>query len=129
MNHNLGRVFSVAAFGALLFMPQLSLAHAHLKSSSPAKDAVLEKLPEEIRLEFSEKLEISMSKVHVKNNDSNDEVSENKPSDDSKNNVLIYKIHKPINAGAGNYLVNWKVVSKDSHKMEGNYEFLVRPTK
>jgi methionine-rich copper-binding protein CopC len=129
MNHNLGRIIFTTSVAALLIMPKLSFAHAHLKSSSPAKDAVLEKLPDEIRLEFSEKLEIPMCKVHVKNNDSNDEVSENKPSDDSKGNVLIYKFHKPINAGAGHYLVHWKVVSKDSHKMEGNYEFLVRPSK
>jgi methionine-rich copper-binding protein CopC len=113
----------------LALAPVSSFAHAHMKSSEPKKDAVLEALPAEVRLSFSEKLEPAMSTIEVKNEDANEVVSERKLSEKSGGEVLIAELRKPTNAGAGRYTVKWKAVSKDSHKMNGQFEFTVRPTK
>jgi methionine-rich copper-binding protein CopC len=117
------------ALSILSLAPAIAYAHAHMKKSVPEKDAVLDQLPPEIRLEFSEKLETKMSKADVKNSDSNDVVSEKKLSEESKDDLLVVKLSKPSAAGGGHYVVHWKAVSKDSHKMEGHYEFTVRPSK
>lgn len=129
MKLNFSRQIAALVLGFLVFAPSTSFAHAHMKSSEPKKDAVLEKLPSEVRITFSEELEPSMSKIEVKNEDAKEEVGERKLSDKSGGEVLVAKLKSTGNTGAGRYTVKWKAVSKDSHKMTGQFEFTVRPTK
>jgi methionine-rich copper-binding protein CopC len=75
------RPLQIIAVALMVLIPNFAFAHAHLKNSEPAKDATLAKLPAEIRIEFSERLEIAMSKIGVKNAASNQVVSEDKLSD------------------------------------------------
>jgi copper resistance protein C len=115
--------------GLLLASPNLSFAHAHMNSSDPKKDSVVEKLPSEVRLSFTEELEPSMSKIEVKNESSNEVVSEKKLSEQSGGDVLVAKLKSPSKTMAGNYTVKWKAVSKDSHKMTGQFGFKVQSAK
>jgi methionine-rich copper-binding protein CopC len=123
------RTVQMIAIGLMVLIPEFAFAHAHLKNSEPAKDAMLEKFPAEIRMEFSERLEMAMSKTDVKNAVTNEVVSEDKLSEGSKDNTMIIKLKNPSGAGIGHYIVHWTAVAKNTHKMEGRYEFSVRAKK
>jgi methionine-rich copper-binding protein CopC len=114
----------IAAFGS-----NGAWAHAHLESSDPAKNAIVNLMPISVTLHFSEELENSMSKVEIKNLSTGAIISEGKPSyvnddkstlrEDIKNASLIVK--------KSQLEVSWKAVSKDSHKMLGKYVFTFDP--
>jgi len=106
-----------------------AFAHAHLESSDPAKDSVVRTMPTTVNLHFSEQLEISMSKLEVKNLDTGKVVSEGKPTylRDDKSALQIGIKDPTLSGEKTRFEVSWKAVSKDSHKMPGKYEFTFDP--
>lgn len=100
----------------------LALAHAHLKSQTPAAGATVA-APAELRLSFSEGIEPSFSQVTLSAADgSNVEVKAlNTANGDNKTLVVTPAAPLP----AGQYKVQWQVLSVDTHKSNGTYSFTV----
>jgi copper resistance protein C len=97
------------------------LAHAHLISATPADNAMAMPAPTELRLKFSERLELKFTKVKVTGPAK--EAVETGPEklDPNDNTVLIVPLTATL--PDGKYTVNWQAVSVDGHKTEGSYGF------
>lgn len=117
-------VFTVLALG---LAPMAAFAHAHLISSSPARESIIQTAPNEVNLQFSEELEPAMCKVEVKNLKTGEIVSQGRPTmaGDDKSSLKISL--KPLKNEKAEYEVSWKAVAKDSHRMPGKYKFTFDP--
>ena len=97
-------------------------AHAGLKSSEPAASSVLEQAPKEIVLNFGEVVEVSFGSIRMF---------------DSKSQLIVLPTPKygAVDAKTvrveipelepGSYLVVWRVVSADSHPVQGAFAFQI----
>ena len=107
---------------AVLFGPaQPASAHAVLLSTSPAKGAVLSTAPAQVVLTFSESVRVVPGKVRVIGPDGK-QVSEGEPSVTGADLVIPVR---QDGAGRGTYLVNYRVVSADSHPIAGGFTYSV----
>jgi len=104
-----------------------AFAHAHLKTSDPAQNAVVTQAPAQVTLKFSENLELSMSKLEVKDSTSGDVVSTGKLSDGGQGKSTMQVALNPLKKTRSKYQVNWKAVSTDTHRTQGTYEFTFDP--
>lgn len=107
----------------LIVLPGAALAvHAHLTGSFPGKDEVVAEAPTEIRLTFSEKVELAISSIKVLGADSAEvRVGKAARTDDT------LTIAAPV-LGAlapGEYAVIWRTASRDGHPIRGRYTFTV----
>ena len=101
-------------------------AHAGLKSSQPAASSVLEKSPKEIVLKFAEQVEISFGSIRLFDANSNLIVLP-APNYGFTNDVVDAKtvrVNVP-DLEPGSYLVIWRVVSVDSHPVQGAFGFQI----
>ena len=78
----------------------------------------------EVRLEFTEAIELELSKIAIL--DEAGEELETTPSLDSEEGRII-TLTLPAGLEAGTYKVVWEVVSSDMHKVEGELAFRVEP--
>ncbi|MFI6511490.1 copper resistance protein CopC [Streptosporangium sp. NPDC050855] len=91
-----------------------ALAHDRLKSSSPAKDAKVERL-EEVKLTFS--ASVRFPNVVVRSGDTSHQ--DGKPSVDGA--VVTQKVKAGL--PPGRYVIAYRVVSSDGHPIEGEIPF------
>ena len=101
-------------------------AHAGLKSSEPAASSVLEKSPEEIVLKFAEQVEISFGSIRLF--DANSKLIvlpvPNYGVADDVVDAKTVRVGVP-DLEPGSYLVIWRVVSVDSHPVQGAFGFQI----
>ena len=109
----------------LILAPQIAFAHAHLVEANPAEKALIQEKPTQVVIKFSEELEPSLSKIEVKELTTGKVVSANKTETTGDGRDTLQVALNSIGESKGKFQVNWKVVSKDSHKMKGSYEFTV----
>jgi copper resistance protein C len=107
-------------FAAILAVPLPALAHAKLKTASPAADAVATTAPSEVALDFSEEVEPKFSGIEVSDAQGArlDMGDVHVAPDNAKHLVVGLKPLKP-----GVYKVNWHVTSTDTHKSKGSFNF------
>jgi methionine-rich copper-binding protein CopC len=98
-------------------------AHAKLEASSPQADAVVTTAPKQVRLQFNEPLEFAFSKVRVMNQKGAAVELSRIAADQSNPNVLIASL-PALQVGA--YRVQWTAVTRDGHKVKGEFSFRVR---
>jgi methionine-rich copper-binding protein CopC len=110
-----------AALLVSLGPPATALAHAELVSATPAAKSMAMPPPTELRLKFSEGIELKFTKVKVTG--PGKKVIETGPAklDPGDNTVLIVPLSVPL--ADGKYIVDWQAVSVDSHKTKGSYGF------
>lgn len=110
-----------AALSWLLVIVSAPVAHAHasLSQASPSAGSALNEAPQEVTLTFTDTLEAAFSKLTV-TDATGVEVSQGKSQ--VNGNVMRASL-KPLSAGT--YKVNWRAVSTDTHKTEGNFTFSV----
>jgi methionine-rich copper-binding protein CopC len=115
----IGLSFAAALSWLLLIVSApAAQAHASLTHASPSAGSAVSAAPQEVMLTFTDTLEAAFSKVTV--TDANGiEVSQGKGQ--VNGNVMSLK---PLSAGR--YKVNWRAVSTDTHKTEGNFTFSVK---
>ncbi|SFU91535.1 copper resistance CopC family protein [Pseudoduganella namucuonensis] len=118
--HTLSLAAMLAA-GALA--SPLAAAHAALKNSNPAANAVLEQAPREIVLTFNEKVEPAFSSIAVLEAGGKD-IAAGKAQVDAANPLLM-KLELPALA-AGAYSVRWVAVGPDGHRRTGQFGFTVK---
>jgi methionine-rich copper-binding protein CopC len=110
----------------LLMVPANVLAHAFLDHSDPKVGSVVAKPPSEIKLWFTEEIEPDFSTIEVDDSNGKRIDKQDAYQDSSDKKLLIVSI--PALPG-GEYTVNWKVVSTDTHHTHGSFKFTVKTQK
>ncbi len=113
---------SVGATLAVLALPGTALAHAELVSSDPVAGSILDASPRVVTLEFTEGVETGLGGIRL--------------FDGAGARVEIGQTYHPDGRGSavqadlpeldgGSYVVDWQVVSADSHPVRGAFTFQV----
>jgi methionine-rich copper-binding protein CopC len=97
-------------------------AHAFLKRAEPAVGSTVQTSPNEVRISFTENIELAFSTIQVLDA-SGKEVDKHDVRLDHSNHALLHVSLPPLKAGT--YKVVWRVVSVDSHVTKGSFTFRV----
>jgi methionine-rich copper-binding protein CopC len=100
-----------------------ALAHAHLIRATPAVGGTVNTPPSEVTLRFSEKLEATFSSVVVRDSTGKQVDKGDGTVDKGDRTVMRVMLQQPMAPGV--YKVEWKVMSADTHKIDGNFTFKV----
>ena len=112
---------------ALLTMaaPAPLWAHGKLKSSTPAAGAHLAQVPLQLRLEFTESVELAFTLVRLASASGQQiALAPLALATDSRRAVVV-PITGAMDASA--YVVTWQVAGDDGHPVRGRFEFVVAP--
>ena len=108
---------------ALVLYPAPAWAHAHLKRSEPADGSKITSSLEWIRLWFSERPELSMTAVSMK--DPNGNVLALASPQLDPGDPLLISVHVPLPLPPGRYTVAWRTTASDGHPSHGTFSFIV----
>ncbi|ETX01301.1 MAG: hypothetical protein ETSY1_07870 [Candidatus Entotheonella factor] len=119
----------------LLLFPELLLAHASLLRADPAVNTTVAKLPSEIHLWFSESIERRFSRVTV-HRATRDTVTGKLQLQERVDTGLSsgsrvtreLAVQLPDTLPPSVYLVQWKVLSIDSHRVTGQFTLTYAPS-
>jgi hypothetical protein len=100
-------------------------AHAFLKAAVPAVGTTVTEGPHELRLRFSEGVEAAFSGVTLTTGDDQRVQPVTVAVDPADSTILVVTLTAPLAPGL--YKVQWHVVSVDTHKTQGRYDFTVTP--
>jgi methionine-rich copper-binding protein CopC len=100
-----------------------ALAHAHLVRATPAVGATVSTPPNEVTLHFSEKLESAFSSVVVRDQTGKQVDKGGAAVDKGDRTLMRVLLQQPVAPGV--YKVEWKAMSADTHKIDGNFTFKV----
>jgi methionine-rich copper-binding protein CopC len=94
-------------------------AHAFLDHAEPRVGNTVATAPREVTLWFTQKLEPAFSSITVTN-------SAGQRVDTGKTRASGNQMSVSLRSGgAGTYRVNWRVLSVDTHRTDGNFTFRV----
>lgn len=98
--------------------------HTRLVRSEPAKDSVVRVAPTELRLWFSETLDLAVTRVTLTDGNRQQVPTNALTRAEGADAPIV----APLNAALpdGNYTVTWSTSSKDGHPVRGTYRFSVR---
>ncbi len=102
---------------ALLFTATSAWAHAFLDHADPKVGSTVHESPSQVTVWMTENLEPAFSKLQVF--DANGTEVDRKDTKVS-GNVMTVSLPKLV---AGTYRVSWQVVSVDTHKTSGKFDF------
>jgi methionine-rich copper-binding protein CopC len=112
----------VAICAASFLLPAAASAHAHLDHSSPTAGGTAATAPPEVTIWFTEALEPKFSTIEVR--DAQGAAMQAGPATLASDNTAQLRVPlKPLPPGT--YQVNWRVLSVDTHRTEGNFTFRV----
>ncbi len=97
-------------------------AHATLLSTEPQNGGVYDKPPAEVKLRFSEPVEVALGGIRVYTSDRERVVTGGPEHPDGAQSEVVASLPK---LSDGTYVVTWRVTSSDSHPIEGAYTFQV----
>jgi copper transport protein len=97
-------------------------AHATLLQTDPPANSRLEQGPSRIALSFNERIEAVFNSIEVLN-EKGERVDDGNPQLAGDGDVLVIPLH---GLTAGGYIVSWRVVSLDSHQVQGHFGFGIR---
>ena len=109
-------IIALAVSGA----PVSALAHAKLLSVD-ATPAAKEASGTELRLTFSEGIELSFSKVTILDASQEEIATGELALDPADDKIVIVTL--PDRLPSGHYTVQWSVVSSDGHKVAGSQDY------
>ena len=116
-------IVTAASAGLLIFAAAAAFAHAHLVRATPAVGGTVSAPPSEVTLRFSEKLEAAFSSVVVRDA-AGKQVDKGGAAVDKADRALL-RVLLPQPLPPGVYKVEWKAMSADTHKIDGNFTFKV----
>ena len=118
----------------IALLPSVSVAHGMLLRSQPLADSEILKLPETIHLSFSERVESRFSRVTVHRALRDGETGEVMAQErvdagmaegPPRTQELVVRL--PESLPAGLYLIQWQVLSVDSHRTTGRFTLTYTP--
>jgi len=120
------RTLKAAAYavGLLLAMSSEAFAHAMLDKAAPSAGSTVA-APDGIRLSFTEALEPHFSTITLTTKDGKPVSGPKAAPDPADPKVLVLTPAAPLAPGA--YHVAWAVVSVDTHRTQGGFDFTVKP--
>ena len=116
------KLIQLAVFLVLQTWASLSLAHVHLAASLPEDGAKVSASPKQLALRFTD--EVRLVKLKVTGPKGNKVLMNFKASAQQDQ---IFSLTLPKMAD-GHYTVNWMVIGGDSHKVKGEFSFMVQAT-
>jgi copper resistance protein C len=114
-------IIAVVAFSAF---SSIASAHAFLDHADPKVGATVAAAPAQIKASFTQHLEPTFSTMQVLDSNGK-QVDKNDAHVDSTDTSLLI-VSLPA-LPAGTYTVKWKVVSVDTHRTHGTFQFTVQP--
>jgi copper transport protein len=99
-------------------------AHALLVSANPPKDGVTAQAPSQITLTFNENVEVSFGAIRVYTCAGKRLTTGAPRHSPTSGHTVLVSVPKLAN---GVYIVSWRVISADSHPVQGTYSFGVGP--
>jgi copper transport protein len=114
--------FVVAVVAVLAITAAPAFAHAQLETSQPDSSAVLDASPTEILLKFDEQVGVSLGGISLldqKGAPVSIGPAEHVSGDPSRIRASVPKLAN------GTYVVAWRVISADSHPVQGAFSFVV----
>jgi methionine-rich copper-binding protein CopC len=109
---------------ALLIVATVATAHSFLEGAEPRPGSTVKTAPVEVRLRFTERLEAAFSTVLV-TDEGGKRVDRGEVQLEAGAPKRLRVPLLPI--GAGRYTVKWRVLSVDSHIVEGEFTFRLAP--
>ena len=104
----------------LVLLGAPALAHSQLLQADPASGATLSQPPMQVRLQFNEPIELAFTPVKVSDEQGNRIDEDDARIDPEDKRVVLTTLKKlPI----GSYTVEWRVISADTHPVNGTYKF------
>lgn len=107
----------------VLLTPGVARAHGGLRKAIPAPAAVLDTVPREIRLEFSEAVELAFTRVELTGVNGPIQVGAPRFADQTRR-IIVTSIERPLTAGR--YTVKWQVAGADGHPVRSIYAFSIK---
>lgn len=101
-----------------------ALAHAHLKSATPASGSTVA-APTELDLKFSEGLNLAFTGVKLTGAAKAAVATGTATLGAGDDTTLVVPVSDTLKAGL--YTVAWHALSADGHKTSGSYTFTVKP--
>ena len=118
----------------MLCLPSASSAHGKLIRAQPTADSEIAQLPESIRLSFSERIESRFSRVTVhramRDTESGEVNALERVDAGMAEGPAVTQelaVRLPENLSAGLYLIEWQVLSIDSHRTSGRFTLTYAP--
>jgi methionine-rich copper-binding protein CopC len=99
-----------------------AFAHAHLVRATPAEGGTVKSPPNEVTLKFNEKLEPAFSLAVVRDS-TGKQVDKADAHVDKADRTIVRISLPPLDPGV--YTVEWRAMSSDTHKVNGNFTFRV----
>ena len=113
----------IAASAALSLSGAVAaFAHAHLVRATPAEGGTVKSAPNEVVLIFNEKLEPAFSSVVIRDS-AGKQVDRADAHVDTADRTVVRVSLPPLDPGI--YTVEWRAMSSDTHKINGNFKFRV----
>lgn len=112
-------------FAAILFLALQSrtLAHAFLDHADPKVGSAVSSPPAEIKLWFTQDIELAFSSIEVQDAQGKEVDKKDSHPDPKDKSVMAVSLPE---LPAGTYTVIWHVVSVDTHKTQGHFQFTVK---
>jgi copper resistance protein C len=107
----------------LLATQSLAWAHAFLDHADPKVGSTVTNSPPEVKIWYTQELEPAFSSIEVKNAEGK-EVDKKDVHVDAKDKSLL-EVSLP-KLPPGTYTVTWHVVSVDTHRTQGHFEFTIK---
>ena len=118
------RTFALAV-ALVLLAPQVALAHLGLRRSTPANGAHVAVAPRHLRLEFTEAVEVAVSRFRLIGPSGTDvSISSLRHAADSVR-VVLADVRGQLEGGV--YRLEWQVVGRDGHPVRGTITYVVAP--
>ena len=118
----------------IALLPSVSVAHGMLLRSQPAADSEILELPETIRLSFSERIESRFSRVTVhralRDGETGEVTAQERVDAGMTEGPRVTQeltVRLPETLPAGLYLIQWQVLSVDSHRTTGRFTLTYTP--
>ncbi|MBX5471829.1 MAG: copper homeostasis periplasmic binding protein CopC [Acetobacteraceae bacterium] len=121
-NQMLRPILPMLAVALSLTIPGVAFAHALLRSAEPAVGATVKTAPQNLTLNFTERLEAEFCRVEV-TDAQGARVDQGRVQGDPSDGKRLIVPLKPLKPGV--YTVIWHAVSVDTHKTEGRFRFTV----
>ncbi len=118
------RIVMAAAMAAMFAVSEAD-AHAQLKTAGPAPGSVVNASPKALRIQFNEAIEVGFSGIEVTNEKGEKQATGTASAAPNDKAQLIVPVNGELKPGK--YTVTWHAVGDDTHRVEGKYNFEVKP--
>jgi len=110
--------------GLALTLPVAALMHTRLIKSAPGADETVAAVPAQVRLWFSEPVELGFSSITLEKADSTVIAKLVVAATDDRKSIAA---PIPGDLAPATYIVAWKTAATDGHPAKGQYRFTYKP--